>query len=377
MGGGGIYCYSSSPTIENCTISGNWADDRGGGIYLYSSSLTGVNNIIRANTAPTGSQIYMYSSSFSCTYSDIEGGWPGVGNIDADPLFVTGPEGDYYLSQIASGQTVNSPCVDAGDPASTMIVGTTRTDGVRDEGIVDMGYHYNLSAAPPAVSITLTPHNPPIVLPGSGGTFEFNIAITNNEPGPVTLEIWTMATLPNGNEYGPIIGPLELTLTGSVTIDRDRTQAVGYAAPAGSYTHDAYVGVYPDTIWDEDHFEFTKVAYDNGGPIVLKWANWGESFDDLTSDAQVLTLEKFALHPAHPNPFNPETNLSFVLPEASYISLIVYDIQGREVVQLVDGWRTAGTHQAVFDGSRLASGMYFARLTAGDFYQTRKLILIK
>jgi hypothetical protein len=64
--------------------------------------------------------------------------------IDADPLFVTGPQGNYYLSQIAAGQGTDSPCVDTGDPASHMIVGTTRTDEVPDSGVVDMGYHYPL-----------------------------------------------------------------------------------------------------------------------------------------------------------------------------------------------------------------------------------------
>ena len=157
--GGGIFCYYySSPAIENCTLSGNSANN-GGGIFCDDNSiLTGLNNIIWANTAQTGSQIYLDgSSSFSCTYSDIQGGWEGEGNIDADPLFVTGPDGDYYLSQTSSGQAVTSPCVDAGDPAYPMITGTTRTDGVQDAGVIDMGYHYNLPAAPPAIeNLTIT-----------------------------------------------------------------------------------------------------------------------------------------------------------------------------------------------------------------------------
>ncbi|NQS98287.1 MAG: right-handed parallel beta-helix repeat-containing protein [candidate division Zixibacteria bacterium] len=148
FGGGGIYCYGSSPTIQNCTLSGNSADYSGGGILCNVSSPTGVNNIIWRNIASIGNQI---NGPFSCAYSDIQGGWHGTGNIDADPLFVTGPGGDYYLSQTASGQAVTSPCVDAGDPASPMIVGTTRTDGVQDAGVVDMGYHYSLPTAYPAV----------------------------------------------------------------------------------------------------------------------------------------------------------------------------------------------------------------------------------
>ncbi len=79
------------------------------------------------------------------TYSDIEGGYLGEGNIDADPLFVTGTSGDYYLSQTAAGQGSDSPCVDTGSETaedSGLDDRTTRTDGVPDSGIVDMGYHY-------------------------------------------------------------------------------------------------------------------------------------------------------------------------------------------------------------------------------------------
>jgi hypothetical protein len=66
-------------------------------------------------------------------------------NIWADPRFVTGPMGDYYLSQIAAGETINSPCVDKGSDTAInlgMNIFTTRTDELRDEGTVDMGYHY-------------------------------------------------------------------------------------------------------------------------------------------------------------------------------------------------------------------------------------------
>jgi hypothetical protein len=89
-------------------------------------------------------------SSYSCSnisYCDIgDGVCSGVNNnISADPCFVIGPLGDYYLSQIAAGQAFDSPCVDAGsDTAVSLCMNgcTTRTDGVSDLGIVDMGYHY-------------------------------------------------------------------------------------------------------------------------------------------------------------------------------------------------------------------------------------------
>lgn len=67
--------------------------------------------------------------------------------MESDPAFLSGPNGAYYLSQIAAGQSVNSPCPDAGDPSTDpwgWNLSTTRTDEIPDSGTVDMGYHYPL-----------------------------------------------------------------------------------------------------------------------------------------------------------------------------------------------------------------------------------------
>ena len=81
-------------------------------------------------------------------YSNVQGGEnyiDGPGNINMDPMFVSGYLGDYYLSQISAGQEIDSPCIDAGSDASVNLGynnKTTRTNGSFDTGIVDMGYHY-------------------------------------------------------------------------------------------------------------------------------------------------------------------------------------------------------------------------------------------
>ena len=80
---------------------------------------------------------------------------------------------------------------------------------------------------------------------------------------------------------------------------------------------------------------------------------------------------------AYPNPFNPTTNITYDLPQAGKISLRVFDVLGREVAVLHEGFSEAGNHNLTFDGSQLSSGIYFASLVAGKFSQIKKLILIK
>lgn len=92
--------------------------------------------------------------------------------------------------------------------------------------------------------------------------------------------------------------------------------------------------------------------------------------------------EGFNLSQNHPNPFNPETNIEFALPQGADVSLTVYNVLGREVRLLQSGWMAAGQHQVRFDGrddngAPLASGVYFYRLRAGTFEDTRKMVLLK
>ena len=85
----------------------------------------------------------------------------------------------------------------------------------------------------------------------------------------------------------------------------------------------------------------------------------------------------YALSQNYPNPFNPATNIGFHIAEVSLVTLKVYDILGREVATLVNGVRRPGAYTVSFDGSGLASGVYFYRLQAGRFADTKKLLLLR
>ena len=85
----------------------------------------------------------------------------------------------------------------------------------------------------------------------------------------------------------------------------------------------------------------------------------------------------FALRQNFPNPFNPATGIQYDLPKSSYVTLTIYDMLGREIAKLMDGEQLAGSYTARFDASRLPSGVYFYRLTAGNYVSTQKMILMK
>ncbi|UCE67556.1 MAG: right-handed parallel beta-helix repeat-containing protein [Candidatus Zixiibacteriota bacterium] len=266
-GGGGIHCReNSSPTISNNIISGNYAIFHGGGIDCSYSSPTIKNNTITGNEALGGSGIFCsYSSPVitntivwggtanriwlcadsSVTYCDIQDSlWPGVGNISIDPLFRDAANGDFHLMSIACGDTLDSPCIDAGDPNIL-------------DGLLDCSW--------------------------------------------------------------------------------------GLGDPRSD------MGAY-------------------GG---------GDSVQVAIEDEQQHISWRFALAQNFPNPFNASTAIHYNLPEACDVTVEIYDILGRKIETVVQGYQPAGYHRIVWDAGDHSSGLYFCRIQAGKYAETRKMALLK
>ncbi|MFH1735747.1 MAG: T9SS type A sorting domain-containing protein [bacterium] len=262
--GGGFYAYNCTTTLINNTIIKNFCtyssvSAMGGGVLAYSgATINGKNNLVFLNISTTSPQC---SGSVNFTYSDVDGGLSGTGNISSDPLFYsTPPTGFFFLSQTAAGQSQNSPCLDAGDPNSPMIPGSTRSDLVQDGGIVDIGFHWQsyLDRFPELKEILVE-------------------ALDSQEPGTPSQQ--------------------------------------------------------PEKV---------SLGVSN-----------------------------------YPNPFNPSTNISLSLDNASPVQLAVYDLSGKLVTELFDGHLDAGSHDFLFSGKALPTGVYVYRAKVADRVLTGKALLIK
>jgi len=207
-GGGGIYCEDVvQALIINNTVVNNQAEDdweSGGGLFTsYSGCDPVVRNCIFWGNEPFEFDFQEFTEPV-VTYTCVEGGWTGTGNIDSDPLFCGGPYGAHYLSQTAAGEAVQSPCVDAGAPGDENPDGTTRSDSGPDTGRVDMGYHHDFWTEP---------WDPPqtIIVSGPSGAIDSPVANVVVSNGGAAL---TWSHRMDGGAWSGYSGQTMITLRG-------------------------------------------------------------------------------------------------------------------------------------------------------------------
>jgi len=120
---------------------------------------------------------------------------------------------------------------------------------------------------------------------------------------------------------------------------------------------------------DGNVVELSQLYGDEAQNTIEKIMN--ENGEELT------TVSTYGLEQNYPNPFNPSTVIKFSIPQSEFVTLKVYDILGNEVANLVNEQRAPGSYQVTFNAGSLASGVYVYKLSAGNFVQTRKLMLMK
>ena len=257
--GGGIYCGSSSPIIEGNLISFNQAGIEGGGIRCTNSSPIISRNTIVKNTVLAGDcgGIHCYSHSTpviaNCiirnnvgdeigsggsywpvvTYSNVQGGWEGEGNINANPMFVSYDKRDYRLLW-------DSPCIDTGFPDSL------DADGTRS----DMGAYF--FDQDDYLTLYLTPDTD-AVRPGDelGVTY----TVINRQPQPEVFWFASRVVMLHGRVF-PVLGPQQYTIPADYTFQAHVLHDVPIVSPDHRYEYQAAIGLLPDTLWDRDNFYF-------------------------------------------------------------------------------------------------------------------------
>jgi Immune inhibitor A-like, MAM domain/Secretion system C-terminal sorting domain len=230
---------------------------------------------------------------------------------------------------------------------------------------------------PDPVTLTLTPTT--AVVPPTGGDVVYDAQLVSligmTYPG---LRYQTFATLPNSNVVGPIDNlPFNLTPFMDVTVV-GLTITVPAGAPAGVYTLEGIAGV-PGNPANQvnDSFTFEKI----GAAGTYNEGDWAGNGSFITADdAEVVAIPTdFAMNKAYPNPFNPSTSVMIALPQASDLTVSVFNVMGQQVATLANGKFNAGQHNFSFDAANMASGLYFIQAVSGsgELNAIQKITLMK
>lgn len=226
------------------------------------------------------------------------------------------------------------------------------------------------------VEVHLTPHNPPVQIPPTGGSFFYSVEIVNNDSSAFTLDGWINAILPNGGTYGPLVLRRGLNIPPGAVLVRELTQYVPAYAPAGNYTYCGNAGFYPDSVIASDDFPFLKLPGDNLPGACDSWELRGWDDDDYEIKPDLPYREGITLN-ASPNPFNAEVYLEYALPYDMVVELGMFDVKGRKVTELAGGFYPQGRHRVKWNADGIPSGIYFYRLKGESFTVTGKCLLLR
>ena len=168
--------------------------------------------------------------------------------------------------------------------------------------------------------------------------------------------------------------PLTQTKTHEIFIQRATTDAVKFSwdFPAGvtGILQDFFGGIAIDVSMSGTG------SYDLTNPL-LSDLKLTMAYDIISGLDRTSLLEGYHLYQNFPNPFNPTTKIRYQIPQKANVRISLYDITGQELMLLVNEEKETGSYELILDANDLSSGAYFYRLTAGEFIETKKMILLK
>jgi len=369
--GGGVSCFDlSSPILENVTITNNTAPSNGGGIFFRADcSPVIINSIIANNFGNYGiySEGNIENTNISISFSNIFNNENGnfynldynVGtnnsfnanadssdiynNIQMNPLFCNSDFNNYYLN-------INSPCIGAGENGVNM--------GAFDIGCATPIY-------PPSGFTLLSPSD----------NAQISIDQSNMNDGYISF-FWEPSSDENGDSLTYLFRAIS-TEMGDFNLD---TSATSFEL---SYLD--ILGELIDNNFENASIEWTVFVTDSIDTVEASNTPFTLTIDGsgaLDVIQEGVIPNDFALHQNYPNPFNPVTTINYDLPEQAHVSIMIYDIMGREIRHLVNGIQEPGFKTTIWDASNnlgepVSAGMYLYRIQTDRFSKTMKMVLLK
>jgi predicted outer membrane repeat protein len=330
MSGGAIFCWSTILNLYNSTLAQNEATNSewsGGGLASHYVTEPNIINSLFYDNIPNSIHNGYPQTSVLVAYSLVQEEWAGEGNlVDIDPLFMD-PENEDFRLQLAS------PCIDAG---------TADLDG---NGFDDNDLFYTGSAP-------------------DMGALEWVIAAPNlqaySQDSTIILA-WTAI------EEDLLYYQLDRATNAMFTENVDQTYVT-------TNTH-------TDDDIDTDIEYFYRVS-----GYVGYWTDYSNTvsviIESLDLDEDSAMHLDYKIHQNYPNPFNPVTTLHYDLPEDALVNITIYDVMGRIVNNLVSSQQNAGYKSIQWNadnnaGQPISAGLYLYTIQAGEFRQTKKMVLLK
>jgi len=314
--GGGIYCFESSPTLMNVTVTGN-SSFTGGGIYCWSNS-----NPLLKDVTVTGNSTDLYGGGIYCYESS-----PDLSNVTITGNSASDAGGGFY-------------CYNNSGPTLTNV--TISDNMASDAG----GGFYCASSSGPSLMNSISWNN----FPQEIYFFGFH------EPCSITVSFSDIQG-----------GEAEIETNGNGTV-----------------------------YWEEGNLDYDPLFCNPGNgdyslaensPCVEMGEN-GANMGATSIGCGAMDVDNnvtpglFILHQNYPNPFNPTTTFRYDLPEDALVNVTIYDMMGRGVKTLIDDQQTAGYRSLQWNatndlGSPVSAGIYLYMIQAGEFRQTKKMVLLK
>jgi Secretion system C-terminal sorting domain len=191
---------------------------------------------------------------------------------------------------------------------------------------------------------------------GNGNVLPVELSsFTSNANGRSVNLIWVTQTEKNSNKFDV---QRELVNSEWITLGSVKAAVLSNSPKQYSYTDNKLLS---------GKYQYRLKMIDNDGSFAYS----------KVIEVDIAAPKEFKLSQNYPNPFNPETKIAYNIPIDGVVALMVYDIMGKEVISLINENKKAGSYEVTFDGSRLASGVYFCKMTAKNFTGSIKMILIK